>query len=340
MKRYSYLIVLGFLIGLFACNTTSEKQNTSDIADTLAPNAALYSLNQKIEADKNNDAAFIECAEYYLLANNVDSALRDILIAIDIDKNNSRHYVALSDAYLAMGNPDKCHEALEKAVQIDPENKDAILKQARLYLIMRDYERCYKRLDDLIAIDRINPRAYYVGSIALLEEADTAGAIKNLRIAIDQDPEFFDAQFQLGVLLSAQKDPLAINYLQNALTINPQAIQAYYQLGLFFQENNRLKSAVQTYQSILDIEPAYYPALYNLGYINLVYQKDFAAAADYFTQVINLVPDFAEAWYNRAYSYELMGKINLARKDYQQTLVVKNNYPKAIEALNRLDGRQ
>ena len=327
------------MFGLFSCNSSSERQSTTDIADTLIPNEALHKLNQKIEADKNNDAAFIQRAEYYLSVNKVDSALRDILIAIDIDNNNSRHYVALSDAYLAMGNPDKCHEALEKAVQIDPKNKDAILKQARLFLIMRDYERCYKRLDDLIAIDRINPMAYYVGSIAMLEEADTTGAIKNLRIAIDQDPEFYDAQFQLGVLLSAQKDPLAVNYLQNALNINPQAIQAYYQLGLFFQENDRIKSAVQTYQSILDIEPAFYPALYNLGYINLVYQKDFAAAAEYFTQVVNLAPDYAEAWYNRAYSYELMGKINLARKDYKQTLELQNNYPKAIEALNRLDGR-
>ena len=88
---------------------------------------------------------------------------------------------------------------------------------------------------------------------------------------------------------------------------------------------------------ILQMKPGDVNTLYNLGYINLVYLQDFGTAVDYFTRVIELAPSYAEAYYNRAFSYEMSGKIIKAVADYKKTLELKTNYTKAIEALNRLD---
>jgi Flp pilus assembly protein TadD len=65
--------------------------------------------------------------------------------------------------------------------------------------------------------------------------------------------------------------------------------------------------------------------------------QDFVKAVDYFSQAVQMAPEYSEAWYNRAYCYELLGQDELARNDYQQTLKLKSNYQKAIEGLNRLD---
>lgn len=336
--KHTFSLVLPLIIfSLIGCQSGSrEEEKTQEETENPSDNT-LQEINKQIDENSDNDMLYIRRADYYLSENKVDSALRDIIIAIDIDPENTNHYITLSDAYLALGNPDKCLEALERALELDNANQEALMKKAQLYLIMRDYDQTYQTISELISIDRINPIAYFVRAMALVEQNDTANAIKNLQVAVNQKQDYFEAQLQLGILYANQRNPLAVSYLQNAINLEPMVIQPYYQLGLFFQENNRIGSAIQTYNSILDIEPEYVPALYNLGYIKLVYQEDFPRAADYFSQVVQLAPDYAEAWYNRGFCYELMGQEKLARSDYKETLELKENYPKAIEALNRLD---
>ncbi|MCF8365388.1 MAG: tetratricopeptide repeat protein [Bacteroidales bacterium] len=336
MNKYYQILAFLVMIIFASCGSQGNKVKDENKDARLNPKP-LDEINLKIAEDNDNDLLYIQRADYYLSVDKTDSALRDILIALDIDNENTSHYITLSDAYLAMGNPDKCLDALNRALNLDSENKEALIKKAQLYLIMRNYENTYSTISELIAIDNVNPLAYFIRSMALLEQADTATAIKNLQVAIDQNSEYFEAQLQLGIVLAAQKKPIAINYLQNAINILPQTIEPYYQLGLFFQENGKTESAIQTYSSILDINPDFVPALYNLGYINLVFEHDFVKAIDYFSQVIQIAPNYAEALYNRGYSYEQLGQKSLAAKDYQETLKIKNNYPLAIDGLNRLD---
>lgn len=335
-KNLHFLIAVLFL-GMIGCNSSSDSGESTAESKKTEGTHQLTEINKLIESDLNNDDLYIKRADYYLSQNKVDSALRDILIAIDIDKENANHYITLSEAYLSLGNPDKCLDALNRALELDELNQEALIKKAQLYLIMRDYDNTYATLSELLEVDHINPVAYFVRAMAKIEQGDTTLAIKNLQVAIDQDQEYYEAQLQLGILQAARKNPVAVGYLQNAINIQPQIIEPYYQLGLFFQENNRLESAIQTYNSILDIEPEYVQAIYNLGYIQLVYNQNFPVAADYFSQVIQIAPEYAEAWYNRGYSYELMGQEKLARSDYQQTLKLWSNYNLAIEGLNRLD---
>ncbi len=329
------LAALSIIIILTAgCNNNNAPQesNTHENLDTV-----LVALNKAIAGNANDDAAYISRADYYLSINNVDSALRDILIAISIDEQNANHYITLSDAYLASGNPDKCMDALDKALSLNPESHEALLKKAQLYLIMRDYEKSRATLTELLDLDRINPQAYFVAAIGQLEQGDTTAAIRSLQTAVDQNQEYFEAQLQLGIIFAEQKKPVAVSYLSNAIGLRPGMIDPYYQLGLFFQENGKIESAISTYQNILDIAPEYVPAIYNLGYIQLVYLNDFPKAIDYFTQVIALAPDYTEAWFNRGYSYEQLGQYEMARNDYTMALEKTSNFQKAIEGLNRLD---
>lgn len=339
MKRKFHLLVAATLVVFFAvsCNQTEPGQNRNAEKPVKPVDQALQEINKKIAGDSENDLLYIERADYYLANEKVDSALRDILIAIDINKLNPDHYITLSDAYLALGNPDKCLDALNKSLSLDAENQEAMLKKAQLYLIMQDYDQVYETISELIKIDNFNPVAYFVRGFARLEEADTARAIRNFRVAVDQKQDYFEAFLQLGMIYAAQKNPLAVEYLRNAIELQPNTIEPYYQLALFFQENGRTEDAITTYNNILDIKPDHLYAIYNLGYINLVYKQDFQLAADYFTNALEIDPEYAEAYYNRGYCYELMGNKAFARRDYEKALGLITNYPKAIEGLNRLD---
>jgi tetratricopeptide (TPR) repeat protein len=133
------------------------------------------------------------------------------------------------------------------------------------------------------------------------------------------------------------RNPLAIEYFNTAINLQAENIHPYYNLGLYYQENGHIDKALANYQMILEIQPDEVNTLYNLGYVNLVYIQDFEKAVDYFSRAIEVAPTYAEAYYNRAYTYEMIGNINMAVADYRKTLAIKTNYTKAIEALNRLD---
>jgi tetratricopeptide (TPR) repeat protein len=339
----SFLSLTLFITGIWlivSCSGPSDKlQDKQADASIEQDNSELELLNQKILNNSNDDKLFIERAEYFLAHQQADSALRDIFFAIDINNDEPAHFVLLSDAYLVLGNPDKCKESLDKALAIDASNKETRLKLAMLYLYMREYDESARVATQLIKDDNINPEAYFVRGYGQMEKGDTAAAISDFKAAADQDQEYYDAYLQLGIIFSAKHHPLAVEYLNSAIKIRPNTIQPYYQLALFFQENEQIEKAITTYQAIIGIEPDFVFAYYNLGYINLVYIKDFDKAIEYFTKVVEIDPGYAEAWYNRGWSYELAGNAGLARKDYEKTLEIKTNFQLAVDGLNRLDNQ-
>jgi tetratricopeptide (TPR) repeat protein len=330
-----YLFV--FLI-LAACNNSGNRNKENTPAKSGEQEIdPLSEMNDRISKDINNDQLYIERARYYLSINEPDSAFRDIFVAIDIDDQNAGHFITLSDAWLVKGNPDKCKDALDKALAVGPENLSAYQKLAELYLIVRDYDNMHQTVNRALQLDSFNPAAYYIRGLALLEQSDTLAATDAFKMAVFQDQDFFDAYLQLGLIYSAKKDPLAIEYFNTAINLQAENILPYYNLGLFYQNNGQIQKALTNYQMILEMQPGHVNTLYNVGYINLVYVQDFETAVEYFSRVIELAPAYADAFYNRAYANEMLGKNTLAREGYKKTLEIKTNYAKAIEALNRLD---
>lgn len=332
ISKLAFLLLIAFSACNQAPKTTEGSQEETNVADET-----LQKISERINANPNNDQLYIERANYYLATDDVTNALRDIIFAIDINDKNPDHFIALSEAYLAIGDPDHCLEGLEKALELDPKNQEAFLKKAQLYLIMKDYDKTYETISEIIRQDNFNPTAYYIRGYALLEQGDTLAAIRNFITAINQKQDYFEAHMQLGLIYSLQKNPLATEYLSNATEINPDLPEPYYQLGLYYQENDQLEQAVETYNRLLSLMPDYTFAIYNLGYIHLVYYQEYETAVDYFSRVLELNPGQFDALYNRGYSFELMGNKELARKDYLKTLELRTNYQLAIDGLNRLD---
>jgi tetratricopeptide (TPR) repeat protein len=141
----------------------------------------------------------------------------------------------------------------------------------------------------------------------------------------------------LGKIYVAQNNKLAVDYLNGALNIEPQSVEALYTLALYLQEHNEFLRAKEMYLNIIHLSPKYKYAYYNLGYINLIYLKNYTDAVKNFSNAIACDPYFVEAYYNRGYSYEMLKDFNNAKNDYKKALKLKTNYEKAIKALNRIE---
>lgn len=339
MKNIFALIIAATLgITLFSCGSSSKKSNINKtiVSDTLSPEIA--KLNAKIAANPDNSDLYNERAKLLVEKQKIDEALSDICTALNIDSSKAPYFLTLSDVYFAMGKIKNCKRSIEKSLALDPKYAEADLKYAELNLYFKEYKKTIEYIDKALAIDKINAKAYFMKGMTYKETGDTAKAISNFQTTIDQDPEYYHAFIQLGILFSVKKNKLAVDYFMNAIKLNPKSIDARYGLGMFYQETEEYDKAIIEYDSILRIDPKYKFAHYNLGYVHLVYLKVYSQAVKHFTNAIACDPKYAEAYYNRGYSYELMGDVQNAKTDYNKALELRTNYQKPIDGLNRLDG--
>ena len=83
---------------------------------------------------------------------------------------------------------------------------------------------------------------------------------------LELDPENYDTQRELGRIFAAKKDPLALQYYNNALRIRPGSGEILYNRGLYYQEIGQLKEAEADYATLLASDPKDPDAHHNLGY--------------------------------------------------------------------------
>lgn len=335
MRQTGFALLIILLLGLTRCGEGLDANRNGSANDSAL--IRLENLNKLISKDASNPELYNLRAKYFIETNQVDLALKDINKSISLDPKNPGFYITLSDIYLLMGQPANCKENLSKAISIDPEGQEALLKMAKLLLIMKEYPGCYEYIRQLLLVDKSNHQAYYTRAIALLEQGDTNRAVADLMQAVNQNQDYYDAYVQLGELFALRKDPKAASYLKNALNIRPQSKEALYMLGMFYQETGQYQNAIDIYQNLSRVDTTIRSSPYNMGYIYLVYLRDFPSAVKMFSEAINRDSAYYEAFFNRGYAYELSGDYKRAYDDYQESLRIKVNYEKAVAGLNRLD---
>jgi tetratricopeptide (TPR) repeat protein len=219
-----------------------------------------------------------------------------------------------------------------------PGNTDVMLKLAEIHLYMKEYGQSKLILQEVKTIKDDLAQIYFIQGLIALETKDTLGAIRNFQVAIDKEPEYYAAYVQSGKIYSNQGNQLAIQYLKSAVDLQPNMYEAHYLLGYFYQEHGFLDEAGQEYDFIsTKIDSTLADPYFNRGYIEMVYKGNYEEAAKWFGKAIYWNPEYADAWYNRGFSYELNGELAKAKSDYQKTMEIQPNFPLAIKGLNRIE---
>jgi serine/threonine-protein kinase len=106
------------------------------------------------------------------------------------------------------------------------------------------------------------------------------------------DPNNFDAMVQLGRFLTLRKDyPAAIQYYQNALRINTEAPEAYFNLGYIYLSQGAYDTARKNYESCLALSPSFKDeVITNLGIIEMK-KKNTTRARQLFKEALDLNPN-------------------------------------------------
>ncbi len=337
MKHIRYKIFFFSIIfsGLFFACTQHSHQTTQQIPKTTVDSIRM--LTKNIISDSSNYTLFLKRANLYLKLNKIDPCLRDIGYALKINTKDPEIFYTLSDAYFILGKVKESKDALKKAIILNPKREQSFLKLARLSLIIKDYNSALKYSDKALTLNPHDAQPFFIKAMVNIEQGDTSKSVQNLQIAININPKYFEANMQLGTVLSLEKDSLAIKCFKNALKIKPDNYAAFYGLAMAYQNSGKIDSALIIYDTILTKHPNDKHTYFNKGYIYLVEKSDFNKAIKFFEKALQIDSTYVEAIYNLGRSYEAENKLDKAIYYYKKSLRLLPNYPLAVAGINRIE---
>ncbi len=298
--------------------------------------------NQQIESCNGESAdtldlnGYVGRARWYLANQQVGNAIRDINNALSIDGKNIDALLVLTDIYYALGDQDNILLTLNKATEIAPLDSRPVIKLAELSFLQGNSKMANAYLDKAVELNSINPQAYYMRGIICLSKNDTAQALKQFMKARSQDDTFIDPVLQIANIYSVQRNPLAKDFYEQALQIEPYNYGIFYDLAMYLQDNGNPEKALEIYDTLDARMPGNYQFLFNKGYVNLVYLLEYDKAIAEFDKALAVSPKSVDALLNKGVAYEQKGDYNQAKNIYLQILKDNPNYQLAIDALYRI----
>lgn len=332
MKKQISVVL--FLLGLLIASTSLY--SCKNKADEMDRNERLLLLDAKIKQNPNDASLYYERGKVLLELEKVNDAISDLTKAVNLDNSKVEYFTALGDAYYMNGNIGESYAALQKALTLDSKNIEALLKMGEISFISKDYDRAMETLSKVTEIEADNIKAYQIKGFIYKETGDTANAIFYFLKIVDLHPDYVPAYEELGMIYAQHKDPLAIEYFNTAIQLQPDNINALYGMAMLYQDLENADKANEYYTRILELDPMNRYAWFNRGYMEMVLYEDYDAAIEFFTKAIDCDNQYYEAHYNRGYSYELKGDRSNARICYQTTLQIAPDYQPAKEALARV----
>ena len=132
----------------------------------------------------------------------------------------------------------------------------------------------------------------------------------------------------------------AISCYKKALSIKPDYVEAHYNLGFSHHRLGQLDVAVRSYKKVVAINPDYAQSHDNkiLSVIYLFSNGQILDAIDILQVLIKDNPSEALLFNMIGGCYTILGKLDMAVKNYEKALVIKPNYAVPQHMLNALTG--
>lgn len=128
--------------------------------------------------------------------------------ALEFSPNNPQILVSLAAVETRMGELDQSEKSLDLALHLDYKNAPAWLLLGMNYLGQKRDEEAFAALVQATLYDDSNPRAHNYLGIAAGRKGWKEASEEELRRAVELDPKYADANFNLAVLYLSHSPPL------------------------------------------------------------------------------------------------------------------------------------
>lgn len=327
--------IVTMFIALVIMLIASCKGGKKDL-DKMTPEQILEVIDLKIKKDSKNPDLYYDRANILLKMGRANDAISDLTHAISLKGDCAKYHLLLGDAYFANGDVEHSYASMQRALELEPDNNEVYLKLGEIAFYSKDYDRAEDHLKHVLQKDKDNRTALFMTSFIYKEKGDTGQAVTLLTRVCDLYPDYEPAFEELGMLYASRKSPLAEEYYNTAISLEPNNTNALYGLAMYYQSIEYIDKADATYLRILDINEKDRDAWHNRGYLQLFGYGDYETAVEYFTRAIACDSAFVEAYCNRGCAYELMNDKKRAINDFGAALRIDPLFKPAQEGLKRV----
>ena len=291
---------------------------------------------QAISMRSDYTEAYINRGDILLRLNRTQEAKEVYQKALGFENDNPDLLYNMGVVLLSQGQQNEAMAYLNKALEYDPDHHQALLNSAVLIQESGSSHLNHvarERLLRLVAKGVANERVYFnLGMLAMDDvDKDLAAAEEWFRKAVQVQPDFRSALFNLALLLSESDRPLnAEPVLHQLLSYYPDHVKGLILLGdLYVNHRNDLRSAEKCYRRILDMEPNNVQARHNLCVV-MVEAGDLSSARECLERVAHLAPD--EGYINK--------HLRIVEERLRQKMLSMQSAATAAAKEGEADGRQ
>lgn len=339
-----------------------------ELKDTVA---ALKDLNQAIKIDPNNEEYLETRGNVLFSLKKYEDSNRDYQKIISINPGGVMGYMGLGRNQKEQGEYDKALGNFSHVIKIHPEYSSGYSFRAEVYLKEKRYNEA---ADDILVALNIDEdrKAYYLmleeykdeQKLALLKAKFQIKKTKEpnnvywsyyygtvlennelYRDAIEQYQEckrinassMFDER--ISVCYSRMGDfSRALRYVDDALSVDTTNADLYERRAYIYGEMGNRAKAIEDLTKYIEYYPEFYYGYYRRGWYKHL-DKQHEAAIEDFNLAIILDSTYNYAYDGRGRSYLSLGKIDLAKADFEKILsfdTIPNNNSCASSAYHFL----
>jgi putative PEP-CTERM system TPR-repeat lipoprotein len=223
---------------------------------------ALSEYQAVLQRDPLNTNALLNIATLMELTGHENDALANLRKATQSKSESAYH--ALANFYLKRKEAAKALAVIDEAIKVLPRNSVLLEMKGRILLGEKKYKDALKVFDDLEVVAPDKGLPFKIKTFMAMNEQGKAREQANRVIALKPNSAF--GYTLMASIYENQNDiGRAIEEMNKGLRLDKGNLQAMLTLGNLYAKNRRSDLAMAAYQSALQINPDFTPAIFAQG---------------------------------------------------------------------------
>jgi tetratricopeptide (TPR) repeat protein len=335
MKRWfslQPLLMIGLLCWLCSC---SSGKNDKESAEKILSAPPYAGLTDSIKQFPQNQDLYMQRAVLLSQNNNHELAMADYKKAWEMkpEQHIAMQYVS---NLMLVNRPQEAVKLLKESIAKWPGNPDLHRRLSEIYTQMGDTKKAISQYDEWAQQDSLNFEVWYEKGVLLARLKDTPAAIQALEKSYKVQPINYNG-LALASLYAASLNPKVLTLCDELIRRDTTGIinDVLYLKGSFYSDTKQYAKAMEMFNECISHDWKFADAYIEKGIV-LHDLKNYDSALKVFTMAATVANTNPDAWYWIARIYEVQGKKDLARVNYERALAIDKNFDEAREGIKRL----
>ena len=232
--------------------------------DARQSRLAVATMERAVSLAPDSIPTLLKLAEVYLITKQYAYAGNTVEKIMKRDPQNAEGFFMFGMVFKEMGDDAKAINSFQKAADLNADNKDAFIELGQLFT-KRNSPLALKYFDNALVIDSLDLNAMMGKAYYFQLQKKIPEAVAIYRKAIEIDPHYHSAMFNLGVLYLEQNDlDKAYEHFDLITKQSATFYRAYYYRGFVEEKRGNKAAAIADYKQALDFRSDYDKALEGL----------------------------------------------------------------------------